>query len=55
MYQPKKHVHPVLSAVVLVSAAAITGTLYLMHQAINVAEDLTSAVNTLNERLEERL
>lgn len=55
MPRSQKHVHPVLSAVVLVSASAITGVLYLMHQAITVAEDLTSAVNTLNERLEERL
>ncbi|MFM2357795.1 MAG: hypothetical protein RJA61_532 [Candidatus Parcubacteria bacterium] len=55
MPQYKKQVHPVLSAIVLVSAAAITGVLYLMHQAIVVAEDLTSAVNTLNERLEEKL
>lgn len=44
-----------LSAIVLVSASAITGVLYLMNQAINVAEDLISAVNTLNERLEEKL
>lgn len=55
MYKKPNHVHPILSAIVLVSASAVTGVLYLMHQAITVAEDLTSAVNTLNERLEEKI
>lgn len=55
MPQKPKHVHPLVSAIVLVSASAVTGILFLMNQAINVAEDLTSAVNTLNQHLEEKL
>jgi len=54
MPQQKKHVHPVLSAVVLISASLITGSLFLMHKAIVVAEDLTSAVTSLNEYLEDK-
>lgn len=50
-----KRVHPIVSALVLLVASVTTSALYMMYQAIVIAEDLSLVANILDTQREERL